>query len=83
MDLTYRGHNATVALFHGCVLGIAFTILFPIGGALYYILKTRSPKLALDLHGAIQSVALLLAVIGTTIGITMVKSIVRRVIRLA
>jgi len=80
MNLTFRGHDTTVALIHGYLLAITFTLLFPVGGALYYLLKTRKPRIARDLHGSIQCIGLILAVVGTAIGVSMVKSIVRKVV---
>jgi cyanate permease len=76
MDLTFRKHDPTVALIHGLLLGITFAVLFPVSGALYCHLKAETPRIARNVHASIQCVGLLLAVVGTGLGISMVKSIV-------
>lgn len=76
MTLTFRNHNPSIALAHGVIQGITFAVIFPVGGALYYLYKGRSPRFARNLHAFVQCLGLLLAVAGTALGVTMVKSIV-------
>src|SRR5690242_21930317 len=76
MPLTFRNHDPTVALVHGVLLGFTFSILLPFGGTFYCLYKGRQPRLARNIHASIQCLGLLLAVVGTGLGVSMVKSIV-------
>ena len=64
-----RGHNVFVATTHGLLLALVFGVLLPLGAASLRVISAR-------IHGLWQIFAWLLAFVGISLGISMVRHIV-------